>query len=84
MFIFLYGTFVFKIANTKEELINPLFHFNESNELVVKMPGYKQLTFHSYKDEWTEEERNKDAIKFIVSLITRDQVWPKIKLFAKM
>jgi hypothetical protein len=54
---------------TKAEIVNQLYEYSIGKDRVLraKFIGRVTITFHSYQDEFTDEEMHKDAIEFLYS-----------------
>lgn len=63
------------------DIVSSISSFDNDGSLLVKMPGYKQMQFHSYSNEWTDDEKQKDIMKFIKSKLDLG-VWPKVYLYS--
>jgi hypothetical protein len=55
------------IGDTKAELIEAVYTWklDEYRRLVAKVPGYKERIYHSYSEEFTTEEANRDIVDFL-------------------
>lgn len=59
---------------TREDIANQIYEWGfqpYSNVLWSKHPGYVKNTYHSYSQQWTSDEKRKDALRFLYDRLPR-------------
>jgi len=64
----------FYIGATQKEVINKLckIRLDNNRKLFVKCEGYPEYSYHSYTDEFTDEEMHNNIINFLIHKIQTD------------
>ena len=52
---------------SKQEILSQIcrIKFDEANRLCFKFTCHKAVTLHSYSNDWTDEDKMKDAVKCV-------------------